>query len=369
MPVCGLIFSVLLPLVVSCAPSLESDPADPVERLGDYMDTLGRHGFTGAVLVRRDGHVLLSRGYGTVAGDRDRGTAITDSTLFYAASVSKQFTGLAVRTAIEEGILDGESSLAELLPEIDPVKGAITVDQMLAHSSGLPEYSAGWREAYGAAEARERAMTAELRFPPGTEYAYSNTGYTLLALLVEQTSGLPFPRYLQTRVFEPAGMVDSYLLGEARPSHLVGAHGLVDGEAIWAPEDWRGPGWSHYGAGGVVTTLRDMKAWVGYLDECSQRPDSPCRAALAPLIETRGGYYASGVRLAETDYGGSVVYHFGSEANGHSAAFMWFPDAELTVVVLSNRLEEDRAYANRTAVALARKTLEPDYEELPFYAE
>lgn len=361
------ILVVFLVWAAGCAsPPVPASPERSSNRIEVYADTLARRGFSGAAYVRSGAEVLLDAGFGAVQAGGD--SAISDSTLFYLASVSKQLTGFAVRLAEHRGLLRLDDRLGDHLPEVSGDKEDITIRQLLAHSSGLGEYISAWRDTLSEPQALESALSAELRFRPGSEYAYSNAGYTLLASILQRVSGRPFPEFLAEAVLRPAGMRDTYLLGTPTPA-LQGAAGIVDGDRIWSPEEWEGPGWGHYGAGGIVSTLRDLRRWARVLRSCDPFPAGVCASLREPLIETANGSYASGIRLTDASYGGPVFYHFGAEANGHGAAIMWFVEHDVTIVVLSNRSTPERSFAAATAVALARKLLDPEYRELPFYAE
>ena len=174
-------------------------------------------GFNGAWLYAEQGEIV-SKG---VLGFRDpEGTLpITEDTVFQLASVSKQFTATAVMLLVREGKLSLEDEITKFFPEI-PYPG-VTIRHLLNHTSGIPDYfdDADWFIRIWKEEKRVPGNDEILRFlceteakayfAPGEGFEYSNTGYNLLALLVERLSGMPYEAFLQKNIFEPAGMTST----------------------------------------------------------------------------------------------------------------------------------------------------------------
>lgn len=336
------------------------------EELTDYVEQLTAHGFSGAVLVMQSGQPFLSRGYGLA--DEASGSEVTDQTLFYLASVSKQFTAAAIVKLVEQGRLRVENALGDFFPQAPPDKTGITVHQLLTHTSGLVEYVGGVRDSVGRNEALATVLSEPLRFAPGAEYGYSNGAYALLAMIAEEVSGLPFADYMRREIFEPADMSHTFLLGEAVPNGLSTAHGYSDGEDNGDFSAWSGPAWAHWGSGGVFSNLRDMARWERALNEDVVLSAASRDLLFTPYVEARQAHYAYGWRIGNTDYAGPVIYHYGSEDVGMGAAYMRFTDSRATIIVLSNRAADGLDLATHSAVAIAHKLLEPGYDGLPRYA-
>ena len=165
-----------------------------------------------AAAVYKDGRILFERGYGMA--DLENDVPISADTVFYVGSVSKQFTAFAAALAIQDGRLSPDDSVRKYLPELPSYADAIKVRHLVHHTSGLRDYNtllaiAGRRgdEAYdNATVLRITARQNKLNFSPGSEYLYSNTGYTLLATVVERATGTPFATFADTRIFKPLGM-------------------------------------------------------------------------------------------------------------------------------------------------------------------
>ena len=176
-----------------------------------------KDGFNGAWLYAENGEIV-SKG---VLGFRDPADTlpITEDTVFQLASVSKTFTAAAVMLVVRQGLLRPEDEITKFFPEI-PYTG-VTVRHLLNHTSGIPDYfdDADWFIKIWKEEKRVpgndeilrflRETKAKPYFAPGEGLHYSNTGYNLLALLVERLSGIPYEEFLQKNIFEPAGMTST----------------------------------------------------------------------------------------------------------------------------------------------------------------
>lgn len=336
------------------------------DELTEYVDRLTDHGFSGAVLVMQGEELFLSRGYGWA--DEASGSEVTDQTPFYLASVSKQFTAAAIVKLLERGKLQVEDTLGTFFPRVPPDKTGITVHQLLTHTSGLVEYVGGVHDLVGRSEALATVLSEPLRFAPGNGYGYSNGAYALLAMIVEEVSGSPFADYMRREIFDPAGMTHTFLLGEGVPDGFSTAHGCTEGEGDGDFSAWSGPAWAHWGSGGVFSNLGDMARWERTLNENVILSAASRRLLFTPYVEARQEHYAYGWRVGDTDYAGLLIYHYGSEDVGMSAAYMRFPDSGATIIVLSNRAADGLNFAAHSAVAIAHTLLEPGYDGLPRYA-
>ena len=184
------------------------------------MESLAREahekgGFNGAWLYAEHGEIVSKGAMGF--RDPDNTLPIQEDTIFQLASVSKQFTATAVMLLLREGLLCLEDKITKYFPELTAYEG-VTVRHLLTHTGGVPDYFDDadwfiniWKEEHrvpGNDEIIRFLCETELKpsFAPGEKLEYSNTGYNLLALLVERLSGVPYEAFLQKNIFEPAGM-------------------------------------------------------------------------------------------------------------------------------------------------------------------
>jgi len=293
-----------------------------------------------AAAVYQDDKIVYERGYGSA--DLEHAIPITPATVFYAGSVSKQFTAFAAALAIQQGRLGLDDPIRKHLPELPAYADAVTVRHLVHHTSGLRDFYtllsiAGRRQDAlfdNASILRLTARQTALNFAPGDDYLYSNTGYALLATIVGRATGMPFARFAQEQIFQPLGMSAS-LFGDD-------ASKLVPGRAYgytWGP---RGeprldtPGGERVGAGGLFTTVRDLVKWDQnfYTGKVGGK-------ALIDRVQTPGALnngepltYAWGLQVGQ--YRGlKVVEHSGS-LGGYRAHLARYPERHVGVAVLCN---------------------------------
>lgn len=250
------------------APPAMAAPPNPVTTAEAYpevaaaFDTLAADGLRGAILFRSgDGAAQVF-----VHGDADcEGRQMIDrTTRFDIGSITKYFTAAAIFKLAEEGGLSTDAALGDLLPGAPADKAAITVKQLLTHTSGLPD-SLGVDEDYvGKAQYLEMAFAAPLLFAPGAQEEYSNVGFALLGAIIESLTGRRYEDALQTLVLAPAGTAGiGYFTDRAR-----NACGLLDGKKWGATRDYfsdEEPSWHLVGNGGLHATPEELTGWFDAL--------------------------------------------------------------------------------------------------------
>jgi CubicO group peptidase (beta-lactamase class C family) len=249
----------LAPLVLAAAVA----SAQPVPPAAEAMDRwLVATQFRGNVLVAKGGAVLLRKGDGLA--DRENGVPYGPDTVFTVGSITKQFTAAAILKLEMQGKLRVEDPIGTYLPGVPEDKQAITIHQLLTHTSGLDsdfakDFDPVPRDAYV-----KTILASTLRSRPGEIYFYANSGYSLLGAIVEIASGTSYEAYLHDNLFIPAGMRETgYKLPGWAASRI--AVGYRDGkrwgrltEKPWAAD---GPYWALRANGGIHSTLDDMLRW------------------------------------------------------------------------------------------------------------
>ena len=289
--------------------------------------------------VFKNGGMAYARGYGMAS--LEHGVPIGADSVFYAGSVSKQFTAMAAALAMQQGKLAYDDPIRKYLPELPAYADAITVRHLVHHTSGLRDYNtllsiAGRRdeEAWdNRAVLRITARQRALNFAPGDEYLYSNTGYTLLATIVERATGTPFGAFTDAQIFTPLGMTASHF-------HLDAAR-LVRGRAFgyggW-PGAWTldTPVNERAGAGGLYTSVPDLLKW----DE-NFYTGTVGGAGIAARLQTRGTLnngqalsYAWGLQIAE--YRGLPIVEHSGALGGYRAHLLRIPSQHASVALLCN---------------------------------
>jgi CubicO group peptidase (beta-lactamase class C family) len=332
-----------------------------------------------AVLVRKDGKTVFEEGYG-VRDLRSR-ARIDTRAAFRLASMTKPLTAMAVTLLVRDGRLRYEDTLADVFPAFPTYGRAITIRHLLTHTSGLPAYEALME---AAEKGRDPVWTAERQirddevlallrgetkglFPPGTSWAYSNSGYVVLGLVVARVSGRPFGDFLRRRIFEPLEMGDTLAYEKGRNEVKRRAYGHTREGAGFREAD-QSPTSATLGDGGVYSTVEDLAKWDEALRASTLVSPAWMNPALTPaaLADGSATRWPPGEKGGDNlEPGGPVAYGFGwfldpwrgharmwhhGSTSGFRAVIERFPDDGLTVVVLANRDDLDvRALALEAA--------------------
>ena len=293
-----------------------------------------------AVAVVKDGLVVYRKGFGSA--QLEYGIPITPSTVFHVASVSKQFTAIAITMLEAEGKLSADDDIRKYLPETADFGAPVTIRHLLNHTGGLRDQ---WELAIMSGKRMDDVLTQdflldrirrqrELNFAPGARFLYSNSGYTLLAEIVSRVSGRPFTDWTRDRIFAPLGMTSTRF-------HLD--HTEIVRDRAYSYDGDRGEGfrnaplnYANVGATSLFTTVEDMANWIrNYEDKKVGGP------AVWDKMLTRGKLSDG----TEIDYARGIMHgiHRGLKTIGHSggdAGFashvVYFPGQRFGVAVFSN---------------------------------
>lgn len=311
-----------------------------------------------AVIVVERGTVVLKRGYGLA--DIESRRAITPDTAFLLASVTKQFTAMAIMILAERGELKLDDSLSTFFFDFSRYGQDITVRRLLNHTAGLPEYGAlfkrsrlidrDWprsakrqRSSYEptSKDALKLLAGEKLRFHPGDKFEYSNSGYVVLAQVVEKVSGQSFSHFLREKIFEPLGMERTLLYDESRPkvSNVATSYAFEHGafeDIDYSPLNLI------YGPDNIYTTVEDMAKWERALYTNKLVPAARLNEAFTPGKLNNGKLARYGTIGGKQTYYGfgwlidaEKVYHPGGWL-GYRTAILRFSKQHLTVIVLAN---------------------------------
>lgn len=322
---------------------------------------LAEHDFNGVVLVAEGEQVVFEEAFGF--RDFETKEPANVGTAYEVGSVSKPFTATAILTLEERGELGLTDPLTKYFPKLPYPE--VTLERMLSHTSGLydvccqPELRPRFDAFYGKSDppytnrdylAFIRKETPELLAPPGQKYQYSNTAYVLLALIVEQVSGVAFDEFLKNNIFEPVGLERTYVLSlmedPAIPNLAVGYERTEDGEIVVdvpVPTPERPSVFAaSYGDDEIVSTAADLFDFGRALRTGKLLSESTLERAWTPARLSSGepSRYGLGFRIDERGDGTVVVYHTGS-TNGFLATCT-FPteDNDTSVILLTNVVDD-----------------------------
>jgi CubicO group peptidase (beta-lactamase class C family) len=341
-------------LLLSCSPHLRTAPTNLPARLDDIFAKWNRADSPGCALgVYKDGHILYKRGYGMANLNDD--IPITPSTVFHVASMSKQFTAASILLLVQQGKLSLNDDVHKYIPELPDFGEHITIRHLLHHTSGLRDQwalldLAGWRifqdlitdDDIMSLVTRQR----ELDFKPGEQYMYSNTGFTLLAIIVKRVSGMSLREFTTKNIFEPLGMTNTHF----RDDHEE----IIKHDALGYEQDEKDnrfrmnlTNFDTTGATSLHTTVEDLQLW----DENFYHPRVGGPALIRQMLE-RGKLnsgelqdYASGL-IVGTYNGLPTIDHAGRDA-GYRSDMIRFPDQHFSTAVLCNFADIDPSYLVR----------------------
>lgn len=292
----------------------QTDPAIEA-RLNARFDELAEAGFAGFAVIAQEGEIIFSRGAGVADPETQR--PFTLDTQIDTGSITKSFTGMAIANLIDSGRLSPDAVLAEFFDDLPADKAGITVQQLLTHSAGFPgavgdDFAEDGWETFAA-----NAFNADLLFEPGTRYAYSNVGFSLLAAIIERVTGQGYEDYLVNNLLVPAGITHTgYELAYDDALAARSRTGQPVRDASWGGH---APSWYLIGNGGLVSTPRDMIAWEhAYTGGTLVSPAAREMAHTPYMSEGEGApsFYGYGVVVEDDPQGGRIYWH-----NGGNGAF------------------------------------------------
>jgi len=325
-----------------------------------------------AVLVARDGKIVLQEGFGYA--DRQAGTKVTPQTRFRIGSVTKQFTAAAILRLAEQGKLELTDRLSTWFPGFAH-GGAITLRHLLTHTSGLHSYTdrPEFLERVTAPIAPDKLIEwfrdDPADFEPGQGFRYSNSAYFLLGEIVARAAGKPYGEYLRAEFFEPLGMRDTGVYANAAPPpHMAAGHEYAEGRLVPALDwdmSWAG------GAGALYSTTGDLFRWTEALFAGRVLGAESLAAAITPVelpSGTDGMRYGYGLALSEIRRLRAIGH--GGGLNGWGSDLLRLPDQRCTIVVLVNALPPPPGFAAaEISRALVDEYLAEDIAALPAPAE
>ncbi len=293
-----------------------------------------------ALAIVQEGQIIYKKGYGMA--DLERGVPITPSTVFYAGSISKQFVAACVLLLVEEGQIALDEPVQRYLPDFPRYQATITVRHLVHHTSGIRDYFGLLEEAglnylnqIPTAQVYDLIKaTDSLDFDPGSDYRYSNSGYLMLAMIVEKVSGQRFADFAREQIFEPLGMKHSRFLDDASllvPNRAWGYRETYDGEIKNMIMRF-----DLVGSGGLYTTVEDLYLW----DQNFYRPRIGSPAFLETMLTSGKLNDGSDTRYAfairkDRFKGLPLIGHSGS-LGGYRAQYLQFPEQAFSIIILGN---------------------------------
>lgn len=317
-------------LMIGCSQGTSSNETvaanDTCKAIDQYLTRLRTEkNFSGGLLIIQNGKKVFCKGYGWA--DREQKIAFNANTLASMGSITKAFTAAAIMKLYEQKKLSLNDPIKKFFPDIPADKAGITIHQLLTHSSGFHEFLQNDGGDYEKVETKEfmrRAFSEPLLFKPGEKAVYTNVGMSILAIIIEQVSGMEYEAYLGKNLFEPAGINIAYHYPASATDTL--AVGYQNGKR-WGTHQQHfkdaggGPYWNLKGNGGLEASLNDMFLWANAITNHTVLSEATIQQMFTPHIEEDGtkGHYHFGYGCAITqsrrntkliDNGGSNGIYF-----------------------------------------------------------
>jgi CubicO group peptidase (beta-lactamase class C family) len=339
----GFAFYAALLCAITCTTSTfgQTDRAKLFEKEDEYIRSeAATHFFRGAVLVGIDGSVIFEKAYGL--GDEEWGANNTVHTKFRIASLTKQFTAACILLLQERGRLNVHDPISRYLSGLPPTWQAITIHQLLTHTSGIPNSTDSAEntriDRTGATPQQLMGLVEHkpLDFVPGTNWSYSNTGYILLGGIVEKVSGQSYADFLKANVFDPLGMRDSgYDKAKEILKERASGYDIINGHTVNADFiDMSVP----FSAGAIYSTVEDMYRWNEALAENGKLLSADSLKQMFteyPEATHEGQHYGYGIVISRLKFGKLLYYH-GGGVDGFSSVIQRYPNDRVCIVILSN---------------------------------
>lgn len=316
-------------------------PLTPAAKLDALFADYNKSDQPGLVVaVRHKGDVIYRRGFGLASIEQS--VANSPATRMRIGSTSKHFTCLAALLLAEEGKLDLDAPVTDILPELPPLRGVPTLRQFMSHTSGYRCYlDMGMTSAGMAVQPEGLALAAQVRqndvnFDPADGQLYNNGGYHMLSIAIARASGMSFEAFMKTRIYEPLGMVDTISAPSDRDA-IIGMATLhlpnPDGgwrKGIFVTEEIRGEG-------AMVSTIDDMLRWLAHMNGPKVvGTDASWDQLKTPAMLKDGFETVYALGLFRHDYRGVEVIHHGGSVIGGTCAMLTVPEHGLDLVMMAN---------------------------------
>lgn len=313
-----------------------------ISRIDAKLNHMARNeGFSGVVYVGKGENVLLEKGYGWA--DPIRRDPNTSDKRFMIASVSKAFAAASILQLQDRGLIDIQAPISRYLPEYPKRSGdIITCHHLMSHTSGIPDYINDFpiefkvRQVFGWTPGKDDLIKTfkdrPLNFYPGEEFRYSNSGYVLLAKIVEKVTGQEFDTYLWENILEPlemnsSGLGDFNMIGNRAVAHKGGmskSRVITNFKPQWI-----------YGMGEMYATASDLNKWLHALNQNTILSSKATQAMITPVRSN----YAYGWHVR--DHAGHTQISHGGYLPGWNSYVYYYPEDTLSIIVLSNKEESN----------------------------
>ena len=300
--------------------------------------------FHGVVLISKDGSILINKGYGSASDEKK--IAMTTETIIDIGSITKPFTSTAIMKLVEQNILNTNQKITDFFQNVPADKQKITIHQLLTHTSGLPSDFAGDLDAFTKEQALQKILSSKLVAQPGTKYEYSNTGYAALALIIEKVTNQSYHSFVRDSIFSKLNMNSSGFYGDNYLSPNLYYTGYMNNtKTDYATINASYLYGNTLGNGGILSVTEDLLKWTNAVTTIFFRSDIKEK-----IFTNYTDNYGYGWEVNNTA-NGKIYTHNGGGLGGNSYVAV-YPEKQMTIIVLSNRVTYQSAYGIPVKVLL-----------------
>ncbi len=312
---------------------------DNFTKIDNYLSDGTNNGFSGAILVIKEGELIINKGYGLA--NKDSNALINPNTIFDIGSNTKQFTSTAILKLVEQNKIDLTDALSKYFTDLPVDKQSITIHQLLTHSAGFSESIGRDFSEISQKDFFEKLFASKLLSEPGEKYSYSNVGYSLLGRIIELASGEPYEVFLNKHLFTPSGMLQTgYLLPKwdtKQMSHGYNRNIIETESTITRYQETGDVNWHLKGNGGINSTQNDMLRWYKALKTNIILTPESFKKLTTPYVSSPKGtyHYGYGWIIEKSKANTLIISHDGSNGT-FTHSLIWYPEEDLYIVYSTN---------------------------------
>lgn len=304
-------------------------------QLKEYLNFLDNAGFSGQILVAEKGKILSNSAFGY--SNKETMRQVSSSTVFNIASLTKQFTASAILWLEQNGELNTSDTLGKFWDTIPVDKRGITIHQLLSHNAGFGRQAVQTDEIISKNELLKEIFSSKLINKPGSVFQYSNSGYEILAAIVEKVSGVSFKEFIRQTFIIPNNLTHTYF----NTDDLV----EINHEIALGYNEWKevsncfsqSTNWNNTGGSNILSTTEDLYKWFTLI-RTDKILNSTQRSKLfsASTKTDEEEEYGYGWYLTKTATGKQLIYH-GGDISGYHSEFRYYPEDDKTIIILTNQ--------------------------------
>jgi len=355
-----LLLSISLIIALQLSAQISDDQYQKIDSL--FVDWNKPNHPGGVIGIEKDGKIIFSKAYGLAS--LEYLTPNSTETIFNTASVSKQFTAMGIVLLQDQGKLSVDDDIRKYLPELPDFRETVTIRHMLHHTSGLRSLHAmlglaGWRDDDSRTDEdlyRYMKNQRDLNFKTGEEFLYCNTGYILMAKIIEKVTGEKFSTWMKRSIFEPLGMIHTYVedkYNRVVPNNATSYYANTEGF------DRAVEYWGYVGSGNMHSTTSDLLKWLTNFYNPKSNWESSFKTiqTLDKLNNGMDNNYAFGVFIDEFN-GENRIQHAGG-IGGFGSFICTYPNQKLSIVILTNFSSSSVSFKSNQVAKLLLENIIP----------